>query len=335
MTEASESAEELLREARHLAEIRRTSNSHRSVTLALLALALLTGCAGDDDRATSKPPSQAGSMVEVNGHRLYVSCEGSGSPTIVLESGFGTSSTSWRTVVPELARVSRVCSYDRAGIELSAIAGTKLPASDTRTIRDQVDDLEELLENAEIAAPYVLVGHSWGGQIVQVFASEHADEVAAVVLVDSSHPDQEAAFRSAFPQQAEPQPARDPAANLERLDFEASNAENREAELPRDLPLVVVTAGRYGPEGEPPAASDRRSHAVWLRLQRQLAALSTKSIHVIATRSGHFIQDFQGQPELVVTAVKAAVAAARSDGDLPSCEAVFRGPDARCEPRAR
>ena len=123
-----------------------------------------------------------GRLIDVGGHNLHLHELGSGSPTVVLESGISASSLSWRTVQTEVAKFTHVCSYDRAGLGWSDLCDRACtPASLAK-------QLHALLHNAKIPPPYVLVGHSFGGLIVQAFAHQYADETAGLVLVDPLDP---------------------------------------------------------------------------------------------------------------------------------------------------
>src|SRR5439155_3464994 len=113
---------------------------------------------------------------------MFYECEGHGSPTVVLDAGSPDSSSAWRWVQPALARVTRVCAYDRAGIGRSAPA----PAEQHRTAQTQVSDLHELLGKAHIPGPYVVVGHSWGGMLARLFAHDYPRDTAGAVLVDAT-----------------------------------------------------------------------------------------------------------------------------------------------------
>jgi pimeloyl-ACP methyl ester carboxylesterase len=119
-----------------------------------------------------------------HGRRMNLYCRGSGSPTVIFDSGMGDSTISWALVQPALSTRSRTCSYDRAGLGFSDAA--------TRpgTVNNMVEDLHALLQAARIKPPYVLVGHSLAGMTVRVFADRHRDEVAGMVLVEGSHEDQ-------------------------------------------------------------------------------------------------------------------------------------------------
>ena len=121
-------------------------------------------------------------MVDVGGHRLYLECTGSGSPTVVLQAGLGESSSSWRRIAPEVAASTTVCAYDRAGHGRSDEAGPQDGIA-------LATDLHTLLERASVTGPYVLVGHSSGGAYVRVFADRYPDEVAGMVLLDSQPAD--------------------------------------------------------------------------------------------------------------------------------------------------
>ena len=123
-----------------------------------------------------------GRAVDVGGRSLNIDCAGSGSPAVILESGGG--GYGWRMVQAEVAKFTTVCWYDRAG------EGWSDPAPGARTSATIVHDLQELLQHAPVASPYVLVGHSIGGEYVRIFTAKFPSEVAGVVLVDSSHPDQ-------------------------------------------------------------------------------------------------------------------------------------------------
>ena len=122
------------------------------------------------------PPGQ---MVDVGGYRLHINCTGTGSPTVVIDAGWGDWSLSWGWVQREVAKTTQVCTYDRAGMGYSE-AGP-LP----RTAEQFAKELHTLLEQANIARPYVLAGHSLGGLPVRVFAHDYPTEVAGVVLIDS------------------------------------------------------------------------------------------------------------------------------------------------------
>jgi len=127
----------------------------------------------------------SGRLVDIGGGRsLYLECVGSGSPTVVLEAGFGGSGRDWAEVQPQLVATTRTCVYDRAGL------GNSLPISVVHDASDEITDLQRLLGRAQIAPPYVMVGHSYGGLLVRLFAQAHPDETVGVVLVDSIGPNQ-------------------------------------------------------------------------------------------------------------------------------------------------
>lgn len=124
-------------------------------------------------------------LVPVEGtRRLNIYCTGSGSPTVVLDAGLGDSARAWGLVQPEISPLTRTCAYDRAGLGFSD------PSNRAGTSANIVDDLHRLLGNADIQPPYVLVGHSFGGMNVKLFARTYTPEVAGMVLVDPSHEDQ-------------------------------------------------------------------------------------------------------------------------------------------------
>jgi pimeloyl-ACP methyl ester carboxylesterase len=144
------------------------------------------------DGATYTQPQQ---MVEVEpGRRLNLHCAGTGSPTVVFESGLGVPISNWGFVQPVIAQKTRACAYDRAGLGFSDAANR---ASDSKNI---VDDLHRLLVAAAIQPPYVLVGHSYGGMTVRLYADTYPSEVVGMVLVDATVEDQIAAYRALDPQ---------------------------------------------------------------------------------------------------------------------------------------
>ena len=122
-------------------------------------------------------------MVDVGGFRLHVNCSGRGSPAVIMDAALGGSSISWTFVQPEIAKLTRVCSYDRAGFGWSD-AGP-MP----RTAARVAGELKTLLEKAGIAPPFILVGHSFGGLVMRVFATRYRRDVAALILVDPAHPE--------------------------------------------------------------------------------------------------------------------------------------------------
>lgn len=152
-------------------------------TLALLALASIGGVAQTvrvtQDAAAYPPP---GRLVDVEGHAMHLDCSGTGSPTVVLESGLGGTATLWNRITPQVSPTTRVCAYDRAGQGWSD--ATDAP-------RDGVTiaaELHALLDNAGEAGPFVLVGHSAGGPYAMTFAAQHPDDVAGMVLLDATNP---------------------------------------------------------------------------------------------------------------------------------------------------
>jgi pimeloyl-ACP methyl ester carboxylesterase len=155
--------------------------------LALLILALVVGviyeALGKKNAAEKYPPR--GQLVDVGGRKMHIDCRGTGSPTVILESGLGTGGTTdWTLVHDEISAFTRTCAYDRAGIMWSDPKDTPQRASAV------VDDLHALLKGAGINDPLVLVGHSIGGPYTRTYVGKYGDQVAGLVMVDPSHPDQ-------------------------------------------------------------------------------------------------------------------------------------------------
>jgi pimeloyl-ACP methyl ester carboxylesterase len=307
----------------------------RRAWLAQLATILViagTACGGNAEPTVKPKPvsGEPGFLYDVHGNLIYLECAGQGSPTVVLEAGLGGDHRVWDSIAPDLARTTRTCSYDRSPL-LYSQNGSK-----RATAQEKVDDLHDLLEKADVERPYVLVGHSYGGVLVRLYAAAHRDDVAGLVLVDSSNPDQARSFRAAVPpRRPDERPGlrqlraqlRQPTRNPEGADLEKSFEQARGSSI-AELPLIVVTAGvDEAPLGSPLRARFAR---IWLSLQSELARLSPNAIHVIARNSGHLVMSLDGQPDLVVRAIHEVVAAARDDRNLGKCETVFPSQDRKC-----
>lgn len=151
------------------------------ILVLMLASAVYQAVASAVETRRYLPP---GELVDVGGYRLHIYCTGEGSPTVVLDGGLGGPALEWTLVQPEIARDTRVCSYDRAGY------GWSDPGLTPRTSQQIVDELHTLLVNAGIEGPYVLVGHSFGGLNVRLYASRYPSEVVGMVLINAGHEDQ-------------------------------------------------------------------------------------------------------------------------------------------------
>jgi pimeloyl-ACP methyl ester carboxylesterase len=121
-----------------------------------------------------------GQLIDVGGYRLHIHCTGSESPTVVLQPGGGDMSSAMGWIAPAVAEHTRVCVYDRAG------RGWSDPSDATQDGERIATDLHTLLQRAHVPGPYVLAGHSFGGLYVRIFAARYPDEVAGMVLIDST-----------------------------------------------------------------------------------------------------------------------------------------------------
>ncbi|MGE0486621.1 MAG: alpha/beta fold hydrolase [Gammaproteobacteria bacterium] len=257
------------------------------------------------------PLLAAGDDIPVRGRSLHIDCQGRGAPAVILDAGLGGSSLEWLFVVERLRGLTTVCTFDRAGYGASAMG--PLPRTSSRI----ANELYLLLDAAEVPAPYILVGHSFGGYNMQIFARRYAYMAAGLVLIDASHPQQVERFlapplklltapssRYGIVQFRDPPPPNallpEPVRRLiaerarrwktrrtlgsELLSFRDSALELSMAQPLGDLPLLVITRGRI--DGE---VDDKRllMERLWLELQTELAAESTASAHLIARQAGH------------------------------------------------
>ena len=289
------------------------SLTRRLVLYPLFVGLVVAGVAGSyetiQDQVDRSATAMPGHLVDVGGYRLYVHCTGSGSPTVVLVSGLAETSVYWDGwIAPAVAQNTTVCSYDRAG------QGWSDPPASPQDGVAVASDLNTLLDRAQIAGPYVLVGHSTGGAYIRVFAARYPDQVAGMVFLDSQpnealtglpdFPSQYSILRRAsalFPSLARlgvfrlvnqfasdplPVPTRDEesavvsTANLNRIQRDEF------AELPMtlteaaalttlgDRPLIVVTAAKGAQAG-------------WLALQDKMTGLSSDSDHRVLPDTDH------------------------------------------------
>lgn len=284
-----------------------------------------------------------GQLIDVGGYKMHIDCSGQGTPTVILESGLGDSYISWRKVQPQISKFARVCSYDRAGL------GYSDSSPRPRISKAIAEELHTLLHNAGVSPPYILAGHSMGGFDVRLYSSLYRSEVAGMVLVDSSHPEQKKRFPPEL-NDLDKTWLRDQefleftmSLGIPRLlGFCGSNAEVRAAHcnfhsareavaelkaFPEsaaqtattsalgDMPLAVLTHDPGRPEPDMPEDVVQPTEQAWQNMQDELAQLSTKSTHVIAKNSGHYVQ--LDRPDLVIEAVRGVVDQARQIQSAP------------------
>jgi pimeloyl-ACP methyl ester carboxylesterase len=289
------------------------------------------GLAADQD-AYAMP----GRLYDVGGHRLHLTCTGSGSPTVVLQSGLGQFSVNWARVAPAVAGTARVCVYDRAG------QGWSDDAPSAQDGLQVAADLHTLLDRAGEPGPYVLVGHSIGGDHAMTYAARYPEQVAGMVLLDTTSP-----YRAASTGElhAGPPSAVAVLPSLTRLGIgrllpasiwptlpEAAAAQYQaftssprgtrdivaeSAGLPTLLtqaqalttlhstPLVVLTAAEHAADPD------------WVTAHDRMAALSTNSSHrTVDASHGGLLEEEHGA-QLSAQAIEDVVQAARTGTPLP------------------
>jgi pimeloyl-ACP methyl ester carboxylesterase len=261
-----------------------------ALLLLLLSVAMVAcggGSMGQQGRSVPRDRNPVtvgpGRLVPIGGGRsLFIYCVGTGSPTVILEAGFGGNIDDWREVQGPLSHATRTCAYDRAGLVNSpAIPGVHDAAT-------EIADLGRLLDHARIPPPYVLVGHSYGGILVRLFAHAHPKETAGLVLVDAMGRNQD---RRQLPiWQAQPPAVRRllPKPGSQPIDdgvnVMAGEALDAQIRTLGDIPLVVITRGRPDDSGPPLPPSVRgAADRLWTTMQDELAALSSDHVHVMAS----------------------------------------------------
>jgi len=248
-------------------------------------------------------------LVDIGGRRLHIKCIGTGAPIVVLEAGLGGDLDTWYKVMPQVGKFTRVCAYDRPNEGDSDPAPRSLQRIGSRTYLELrtgeqlTDDLHQLLIASGEKGPYVLVGNSFGGLLIILYAAQYPAELAGMVLVDSSHEDMVARI-TAFMTAAKAQRFRDILAqNEDGIDIEQISEKLRANHWRTTAPLYVLAQGRATKPlpGWSPENWAKRQQA-WREMQIDHAQRSPNGKLIIAEKSGHMIQF--DQPELVVDAIK-------------------------------
>jgi pimeloyl-ACP methyl ester carboxylesterase len=279
------------------------------------------------DTAIAESEGDFAGLVDVGGGReMYLECRGTGSPTVVLVSGFRGSHDDWTNVInpddsagapkpsdsavfPEVSSFTRVCAYDRPGTTyMDGTPTASTPVPQPTPAQDGTADLHALLTAAEEPAPYVVVAHSWGGLIGYLFASDYPDAVSGLVLVDPGSeflqteltPEHWAKFVEGAKELGDPE-------DSEAADYESSVEALRAAPPVGAIPAVVLTSDEPFDFG----AGDGTWPA-WLAAQDRLAKLLGAE-HITDTTSGHYIAG--EQPQIVIDAIRQVVDAEREDGE--------------------
>ncbi len=306
----------------------------RWVALTLLIMGVLlpvpTARAQDATLQSATPVTTSGDfdgLIDIgNGRHLYLTCRGSGSPTVLLEAGAGNNAQIWEqialpadsekeAVLPAVAQFTRVCAYDRPGTMLDDDHLSRSdPVSGPRTAKDMVADLHALIEAAGLARPLVLAGHSFGGLIVRLYTDAYPQDVAGLVFIDAGHedyyfgledvlsPEQWSMIYEATPSATDPQ--------LESIDSLTSAEQVVAAQTASPLPMIPAIVLTHGgdfpfPAGFPAAAIEQ----LWTTAQQNLAALIPGTPLIVAPVSSHYIQ--LDRPDLVIAAIHDVVEAVR------------------------
>lgn len=279
----------------------------RALPAVLLCLMLATA------NADAFPPAP-GKRIDLGGYKVHLHCQGEGHPAVIIDAGLGDDSTDWQQIQQNSAANTRTCVFDRPGYGWSDFGPS--PRSSMQIAKE----IHLLLEKSTLEPPYILAGHSFGGFNIRIYAANHPDNVAGMVLIDASHEEQYDRLNIKLPnrdgrrgnfmflprisaqdQADKPKVLRERAYHAARAEVAAMNQSAiqvaRNGAIP-DVPLVVVTRGK--PEWYGDMSQDQREKD-WVNLQQKLYKLAPNSTHMFAHKSGHNIP--QEQPAIIVDAI--------------------------------
>ncbi len=270
------------------------------------------GCAGGARSAATAPvphPDVIDGLFDVGAGSLHLNCIGRGAPTVLVDTGLGWSGAGWADIQRAVSGTTRTCVYDRAGVGYSSS-----PSLVPHTNRAMAGELHQLLVRAGVRGPFVLVGHSMGGMNLRLFASEHPEDVAGMVLVDAMTDEYDARYWSLIPK-----PAMDDLRERFRRVPEGVTYETLASGLAEmhdvsrsigNRPLVVLTRGREDPFPAVPLELQPVMLLAWLEMQRELLRLSTNAVQVVAVNSHHNVH--WEAPHLVAASIQETVQAVRA-----------------------
>lgn len=297
------------------------------LALAVVMVSTVVGCASPATPKSTEPtvtppvvvstpsftpaprPTLPGDKIDVGGYNLYLDCKGTGSPTVILESGLEGDVVTWKQVHPEVAKFTRVCRYDRAGLAHSDYGPTPRDAELT------AQDLHTLLTKANIAPPYILVGHSFGGLLIRRYAFDYPDDVVGMIFVDSLQEDWWDESLTLLPPPSSGDSARlasfrlyltdgwrDPSSNFEAMDIPKVVEQVRETGDFSDMPITVLTAGTFDVlnPGLPPDLEQALAN-LFHEEQGRLAVLSTIGTQTTIPDSGHNMP--RENPQAIIDAI--------------------------------
>lgn len=231
--------------------------------------------------------------IDIGRNSLQVNCYGKGMPTVLFESGLGGTNFDWASVQPEISKITRTFSYDRAS------RVSELP----RTSLDQVHELHTLLNNAKVKGPYIIVAHSIGGFNARLFAGTYPKEVSGIVFVDSSHENQ---FDNLSLEVIAESKKHLAIAELtfDELILSANQVkEIRKKDALRNIPIVSLAADHKGD------VSNIDSKKMMISFAKDLTSLSDLGKYVFVEDSGHYIQN--DKPQVVIDAIKELIETVR------------------------
>ncbi|WP_260412502.1 alpha/beta fold hydrolase [Alkalihalobacillus sp. TS-13] len=233
-------------------------------------------------------------LVDIGITELYYEYIGgcNNSPTIVFESGYGWSLDNWQPIIEKISDFANVFMYDRDGIGKSGCSNR--PKHSLQIVENQ----RTLLKKANIKPPYILVGHSFGGVNVRLFASNYPEEVIGVILLDSVHEDQNKKMVPLFTKEVQQRYLGQFTVEASLKEFEESLEQVRETNL-GNIPLIVLTGGTQ-------PHHTQESMDLWMEFQKELTELSTRSKHIVVEKAGHAIH--MDSPDDVIDAIREMIA---------------------------
>ena len=280
----------------------RTRLSFTLMVLAFLAL-VVVGCSsggGEPGASQEKQNAPKGTFELPNGRSLHIECNGSGSPTVVVEAGLGMPADWMSELQKPLARQYMTCSYDRANMGSSGKAPTP------RTAAEIVSDLHQLLKTANVAGPYVLVGHSAGGFFVQLYGRRYPDEVVGVVALNAvphAHPWLERALPRFNKEERKEELAFYRGENDEQIDWLASTKELKKAPPPVPFENIISTELQCEGESEEYPGPCLKSYDIYEEGEREVAQQWPEGSY---RQVDAYHEIYSTKPEVVVDAVKRA-----------------------------